>query len=259
VSGEQPQMPPNRGALGPGREAEQQGALGPAQEVRRQAARPAPRPGPKPISIVLADDHAMVREGLAALLMRDSEIDVVGQAATGAEAVGLTADLQPAVVVVDDGTEGTVDGIEVTRQLQQRQPDVGVVILSDHDNVYYAVNALQSGAMGFVVKTDSARNLIEAIRRVSRGLSYVSACLSSDVAMHLAMPHRKRDTLDRLSPREFELLRWLARGRPLKECARLMHISESTASTYRQRVIGKLGLSSTAGLIRFALTHGIDG
>ena len=208
--------------------------------------------------VLLADDHCMVRQGLAEILGHDERLVVVGQVGSGPEAIELAAQLQPDVLVVDYSMPG-MDGAEVARQMVQQHPDIGVLLLSIHENVHYAVNALQAGAMAYVVKSDTAEELVEAIRQVASGRNYVSSRLSSAVAQHLSTPHRQRGSLDQLSPREFELLRWLARGQPLKECAKMMNISESTASTYRQRVVGKLGLDSTAGLIRFALEHGIDG
>lgn len=210
------------------------------------------------IRIVLGDDHEMVREGLAQVLTEREGFEVVGQAPTGAGVLSLVDQTHPDVAVLDY-TMPEMDGTEVARQLSDSHGDTHVVILSMHENVHYAVHALQSGAKAYVVKSQPFDDLIDAIRIVKNGKTYVSPTLSGEVAQHLSVPLRKRATIDRLSRREFELLRLLGRGHPLKECARLMNISESTASTYRQRIVSKLGLESTASLIRFALEHGIDG
>ncbi|MGH7342687.1 MAG: response regulator transcription factor, partial [Candidatus Rokuibacteriota bacterium] len=125
--------------------------------------------------------------------------------------------------------------------------------------VHYALNAIRAGAQGYLVKDADAARLREAVRSVHQGHGYMDPSLVSQVMEHLNGPHRKAGDLDSLSPREFQLLRHLGSGLSLADCAGAMHVTESTAGTYRSRLMEKLGLTSTGDIIRFALEHGIVG
>ncbi len=208
------------------------------------------------VRVLLADDHEMVRHGLAQILEESEGIEIVGQASGGREALRLAESERPDVVVLDY-TMPDLDGAEVSRQLLEAQPGLGIIILTMHENVHYALHALQAGAMGYVVKSDAPGELVRAVNEVRQGRSYVSPRLSGAVARQLSQRGAPGD-VEQLSRREFELLRLLAQGLPLKECAATMGIVESTASTYRQRLMNKLQLDSTADLIRYAIEQGID-
>jgi DNA-binding NarL/FixJ family response regulator len=210
----------------------------------------------EPIRVILADDHQVVRQGVAQLLGDGNGMVVVGQAGTGQAALDL-ATQTPADVLVLDYTMPDVNGAMVTSQLRRDGSTLRVVILTVHDNVHYVLRAMDAGADGFVVKSDSVEELLRAIRRVHAGGSYVSPRLAEKVESHQRGNKGKHVGLDKLSQREFELLRLTCRGFSLQECAAQMKVSESTASTYRARMMSKLELTNTAQVIRFALEHGI--
>ena len=208
--------------------------------------------------VVLADDHAMVREALAQILEESGSIRVVGQASDGAAAIEAAASAQPEVIVLDYSMPG-LDAGAVIETLLSRWPQLKILVLTVHENIHYAVKVLESGAHGYVVKSAAVGELVEAIRAVSAGECYISPKVSQKVIQHLRRPRRDRVGLEALSPREFELLRVLGAGMSLKECCRHLNISTSSASTYRTRLMEKLNLHSTAEIIRFALENDIVG
>jgi DNA-binding NarL/FixJ family response regulator len=208
--------------------------------------------------IVLADDHAMVREALAQILEESGCIRVIGQAADGPEAVDLVGKAQPDVLVLDYSMP-KLDTPSAIASLLRRLPRLKILVLTVHENIHYAVKVLESGAHGYVIKSAAVGELVEAIQTVSDGEVYISPKVSQKVIQHLRRPKRDRVGLEGLSQREFELLRVLGAGLSLKECAKHLHISTSSASTYRTRLMEKLGLHSTAEVIRFALENDIVG
>lgn len=209
-----------------------------------------------PIRVILADDHEVVRQGLAQLLGDGSGISVVGQADSG-QAVLELAVTTPADVLVLDYSLPDFNGAKVASQLRRDGSTLRIVILTVHDNVHYVLRAMDAGADGFVVKSDSVEDLLRAIRRVHAGGTYVSPRLAEKVEHHQRGPKGHHIGLDKLSQREFELLRLTARGLSLQECAAQMQVTESTASTYRARMMSKLELTNTAQVVRFALENGI--
>jgi DNA-binding NarL/FixJ family response regulator len=208
------------------------------------------------IRVILVDDHQVVRQGLAQLLGDGTGIQVVGQAGTGGAALELVGSTAADVVVLDYSLPD-LNGAKVTSQLRRDGSALRVVILTVHDNVHYVLRAMDAGADGFVVKSDSVDELLRAIRRVHSGGSYVSPRLAEKVEQHQRGPKGHHVGLDKLSQREFELLRLTARGLSLQECAQFMQVTESTASTYRARMMSKLEMTNTAQIIRFALENGI--
>jgi DNA-binding NarL/FixJ family response regulator len=214
--------------------------------------------GQGPIRVVLADDHAMVREALAQILQESGCLQVVGQAANGAEALEVAAGARPDVIVLDYSMPG-MDAGSTIEALLARFPGIKILILTVHENIHYAVKVLESGAHGYVIKSAAVAELVEAIQAVSAGECYISPKVSQRVIQHLRQPRRDRVGLEALSQREFEVLRVLGSGMSLKECCRHLKISTSSASTYRARLMEKLNLDSTAALIRFALENDIVG
>jgi DNA-binding NarL/FixJ family response regulator len=210
------------------------------------------------IRVVLADDHAMVREALAQLLDESGSIKVVGQASDGHQAVELAVALRPDVIVLDY-TMPHLDAPSAIETLLRRLPDLKILILTVHENIHYAVKVLESGAHGYVVKSAAVGELVEAIQAASEGEVYISPKVSQRVIQHLRRPRKERVGLEALSQREFELLRVLGAGMSLKECAKHLNISASSASTYRARLMEKLKLNTTAEVIRFALENDIVG
>lgn len=208
--------------------------------------------------VLLADDHVMVREALARLLEETRGIEVVAQAGDGGECLRLAQGLGPDVVVLDYSMPGT-DTPLVVRSLRQALPEAKVLILTVHENVHYALKSLESGAHGYVIKSSAASELIDAIRAVRAGDGYVSPLIADRVKDRLEAPRKRATGLEALSPREFALLRALAAGKSLKQCAGELGIGVTTAATYRSRLLDKLGLDSTAAVIRLALENGVTG
>jgi DNA-binding NarL/FixJ family response regulator len=161
--------------------------------------------------------------------------------------------------VVLDYSMPHLDAPQVIEALLRRCGPIKILVLTVHDNIHYAIRVLESGAHGYMIKSAAVEELVEAIKEVNAGGIYISPKVSQEVLQHLRRPKRQRVGLDALSQREFDLLRILAAGNSLQECAKQMKISTSTASTYRARAMEKLNLHSTADLIRFALEHGVAG
>jgi DNA-binding NarL/FixJ family response regulator len=213
---------------------------------------------PGGIRVVLADDHAMVREALAQILEESGSMHVVGQASDGPQALELAAKTQPDVMVLDYSMPN-LDASSAIQSLLRRWPNLKVLVLTVHENIHYAVKVLESGAHGYVVKSAAVGELVDAIKAVFSGEIYISPKVSQRVIQHLRRPKRDRVGLAALSQREFELLRVLGAGMSLKECANHLNISTSSASTYRTRLMDKLNLHTTAEIIRFALENDVVG
>ncbi len=209
-------------------------------------------------TIVLADDHHIVRQGLRVLLEGQPDFQLVGEAGDGLEAVQLTERLKPDVLIIDLMMP-SLNGLEATRQLGQRSPHTRVVILSMHANEAYVLEALRNGAAGYVLKDSSAADLVQAVREVVTGRRYLSSPLSeraiaayiqkaSDVAL---------DPYEMLTNREREVLHLAAEGYTNAEIADQLSISPRTAETHRANLMHKLGLRTHTDLIRYALRRGI--
>lgn len=211
-----------------------------------------------PIRTVLADDHTMVREALARILGEAAGIEVVAQACNGMEVVEAITRTDPDVLVLDYSMPEH-DPPRDIESLLGRYPALKILVLTVHEHAHYALRVLESGAHGYLIKSAAADQLVEAIRQVHAGRIYLSPSISQEVLQRLRTPRSKRTGLEALSPREFSCLRMLGAGKTLQECAREMHVSVSTASTYRARIMEKLQLGSTAELIRFALEHDLAG
>lgn len=210
------------------------------------------------IRVVLADDHAMVREGLRRILEELDDISVVGQADNGLAAVSLAQQSEPDVVILDY-TMPKLDAIGATERIRSLLPKTKILILTVHDNIQFAVRVLEAGAHGFLLKEEAADELIAAVRGVNAGKTPVSPKIMEKIVTRLRRGKKARIGLDSLSAREFELLGHLGCGKNIRESARRMCVSESTASTYRRRLLEKLGLKTTGELIRFALENGLVG
>jgi len=210
------------------------------------------------ISILLADDHHIVRQGLKALLEAEPDFHVLGEAADGLEAVQLVERLQPDVLLVDVMMPG-LSGIEATRQVRERFPRTQVVVLSMHSNEAYVLEALRNGAMGYVLKDSDATALVQAVHEAYAGRRYLSPPLS-DVIID-AYVNKSRETVmdiyDTLTNREREVLHLAAEGRTNADVASRLGISPRTVEIHRTNMMRKLGLHSEHELIRYALRRGI--
>ena len=212
-----------------------------------------------PIRILLADDHSIVREGLRALLERQQEFEVVGDAADGRQAVEMAETARPDVVVMDLAMPG-LNGIEATRRITARSPQVSVVILSMHSDESYILRSLKAGARSYLLKDSLQVDLVDAVRAAAQGKSFfspkVSKVLQEDYINELEA-RGTEDTWDLLTDREREILQLVAEGKTNKEIAALLNISPYTIDTHRSHILQKLNLHSAPELILYAIRKGI--
>ena len=209
-------------------------------------------------TIVLADDHHVVRQGLRALLETESDFKVIGEAGNGLEALQLARELKPNVLVLDLMMP-VLNGLEVTRQICKNSTNTRVVILSMYANEAYVLEALGNGASAYVMKDSSSADLLLAVREVAAGRRYLSPPLS-DRAIEVYQEKAKAATLDKyetLTTREREVLQLTAEGHTNAEIASRLGISSRTAETHRSNLMHKLSLHTQADLIRYALRRGI--
>ena len=208
-------------------------------------------PTDAPIRVLLVDDHPLVREGLTARLRSVPDIQVVGEAADAAAALLRVDELQPLVVLTDIGMKG-INGIELTRLLLARQPQLIVLVLSMYDNVEYAQQAMAAGARGYVLKDSPSAEILAAIRAVAAGGTYLSPALAQRL-FRVPAPRLQ------LSEREQEILVLLGQGQSSKHIARVLDIGVRTVETHRQSIRRKLDLAGQAELIRYAVEHARSG
>jgi DNA-binding NarL/FixJ family response regulator len=206
------------------------------------------------LRILIADDHDVVRHGVCRVLELEPGWTVCGEATDGREAVALAVTLQPDVVVLDISMPG-LNGIEATRRLRRLVPDARVLILTMHDVDTLIADALKAGARGYVLKSDSGREIVAAIQSILNGHTYVSRRLRGGDAVDAAKPRTR--SFELLTGREREVLQLLTEGRANKEIAALLGISPKTAETHRARMMSKLGVHSISELVRYAVRNRI--
>ena len=215
----------------------------------------------KRITILLAEDHQIVREGLRKLLEADSNIQVVGEAATGRQAVALTNKLHPDVVVMDIAMP-VLNGLEATRQIRQAVPDTKVLILSAHSDDAYVEEVMALGAAGFLIKQTSSHALATAIREVQKGNRFFSPSIARHLQNHYENSPNgaglQKKKLDRLSSREAKVLQLIAEGQANKQVSAGLGISIKTVEKHRQHLMEKLSIHDTASLTRYAIAAGIS-
>jgi two-component system, NarL family, response regulator NreC len=210
------------------------------------------------ISIVLADDHQVVRKGLQALLSAEPGFEVVGEACDGLETIRVVEELKPNVLILDLMMNG-VNGLEVARQLTKATPQTSIVILSMHSNEAYVLEALRSGARAYVLKESPSDELVRAIREVSVGHCYLAAPLSERAieAYTQKTSVKPSDPYEHLTTREREILQLTAQGCNNAEIAAKLFISPRTVETHRTNLMRKLDLANRTQLLRYAIQHGI--
>jgi len=211
-------------------------------------------PQKRKISIVLADDHAVVRRGFHLILRSHDDLEVVGEASTGMEAVALAERLKPNIVVMDVSMPG-LNGIEATRRIEEVSPSTRVVALSMHRDSVYVREMLRAGARAYLLKESAEADLLTAIRAVARGEGYITPAVSdavlSDYRKHVTNP------IDLLTPRERQVLGLIAEGKTNKEVATSLNLSVYTVEAHRGKLMEKLNLHSTGELVRFAIRNGL--
>jgi DNA-binding NarL/FixJ family response regulator len=203
--------------------------------------------------VLLADDHALVRAGLRALLERIPNIEVVGEAEHGAEAVKLAAQLRPDVVMMDVSMP-ILNGIEATRRTVKLRPRPRVLMLSMHDDSEYVRKALSAGASGYLLKTAPRRELELALAAVIRGEIWISPSIAGTLVEDIS---RRAPHHDELTPRQREILQLIAEGHTTKQIARRLHIGVKTVETHRAQLMERLDIHNIAGLVRYAIRSGI--
>ena len=212
-----------------------------------------------PIRILVADDHAIVRDGLRALLERQTDMAIAGEAADGRECVRLAEELTPDVVVMDIAMPN-MNGMEATRRILAANPRTAVVILSMHQDESYVLGSLKAGAKGYLLKDSVRGDVVDAIRAVQQGRSFltrkISRMLQEDYVRELES-RGLEDSFDLLTEREREILQLVAEGKTNKEVAGVLNISPTTAETHRTHILQKLGLHSVAELILYAVRKGV--
>ncbi len=211
------------------------------------------------VRLLIADDHAVVREGLRLILTAQRDFEVVGEAATGREAVELAQRLKPDVVLMDISMP-ELSGLDATLALATDDGPPRIIVLSMHASSEYVFEAFRAGARGYLVKESAGREVVEAIREVCRGRRYVSPRIAGGVIEDYVRARADagaKSPLERLSARERQVLQLVVEGRSSAEIGRLINLSPKTVETYRSRLMRKLGVENLAHLVRFAIEHSL--
>ncbi|HEY0826013.1 MAG TPA: response regulator transcription factor [Ramlibacter sp.] len=208
------------------------------------------------VRLVLADDHAIVREGLKRIVADVQDFQVVGEAADGAEVMKAVRELDFDVLVLDLSMPGR-SGMELIKLVKAEKPRLRILVLSMHQEMQYAVRAIKSGASGYLTKESAPAQLEQAIRKISGGGAYISAEVAEQLALGAmpgggeSLPH------ENLSDREFEVFRLLVAGEAVSDIAAKLNLSVKTVSTHKANLMQKLGLSNQTELVRYAIKHGL--
>ena len=206
-----------------------------------------------PLQVILADDHPIFRQGLKAILERMG-FEVTGEASDGRQAVELTRKLRPDVAVLDLSMP-LMNGIGAAREILREKSKTKIILLTMHTEDQYVLEALRAGLRGYVLKTRAAEELVQAIRDVSKGLTFLSSGISQTVVD--AFLSKKDISAEPLTPREIQVLQLVAEGKSTKEAAALLNITFKTAESHRTRIMEKLNIHETAGLVRYAVRRGL--
>ena len=212
-----------------------------------------------PFNVLLVDDHKIMRDGIKAILSRDPDFHVVGEAENGPEALHFVKTHRPALVLMDIGLPG-LNGVETTAEILRHHPECKVVILSMYEDEKTVVGAVRSGARGFILKKVSDSDLLEALRVVAQGGAYLSPQVSDRLLSRIQkgdLESKQASALEVLSPREVQVLRLVAEGKTSKEIATVLDLREQTVRSYRKTMMKKLGVNNVAGLTQLALSTGL--
>lgn len=211
------------------------------------------------ITIFLADDHAMFREGIRLLLDTQKDMEVVGEAGNGRDAVRQAVKLSPNIVLMDISMP-ELNGIEAAGQIMEACPATKIIILSMYSTAEHIFRALKTGVKGYILKESAGADIIKAIRTVLAGKQYVSEAVSDVIMMDYLKVRNlmsEQSPLERLSPREREILQLLVEGKSNAKIAETLFLSQKTVETYRSHLMQKLGITDLPGLVKFAIQHGL--
>ena len=207
------------------------------------------------IRVVLADDHTIVREGLKQLLGAAGDLEVVGEASDGHEALKAVRERDFEVLVLDMSMPGK-SGIELIKQVRAEKPKLRILVLSMHEERQYAIRAIRAGASGYLTKESASAELVAAIRKVAGGGAYISSEVAEQLALG-AMPDAQGPPHAALSDREFQVFRMIAEGKSVSDIAQRLSLSAKTVSTHKANLMQKMNLDTTGDLIRYAIAHGL--
>lgn len=208
------------------------------------------------IRVLIADDHKVVADGLCHLLEAQRDIEVVDTVQSGREAISRAVELRPEVILMDSNMPD-LNGIEATRIIRERYPEVRVLMLSVHSDPLHVVRALRAGASGYVPKSSAGSDVVQAIREVRSGKRYLHPTIAEAVLGQLVESEALEDPLARLSSRERQVLQLLSDGNSVADIAVALSLSPRTVETYRARMMEKLGIRDLPGLVKIAILHGL--
>lgn len=205
------------------------------------------------IGVFITDDHPVVRQGIRQIVAATDDITVVDEATTGHEALQRLADIQCDLVLLDLSLPD-IDGLDLLKQLKREHPQRPILILTMHSEDQFALRALKAGASGYLTKESAPDELVGAVRKVVAGGRYISQRLAESLAAHLG-PDAEKPVHERLSDREYQVLRLIAAGRSTRDISTQLSLSSKTVSTYRARLLDKMGMKTSAELMAYAVRH----
>ena len=209
-----------------------------------------------PLRILLVDDHKIITAGIRAILKQRQELEVIGEAENGTEAIAACDEQHPDVVLMDIGLPG-MNGIETTQVILRNNPEIKVVMLSIYGDEHSVVSALRAGAQAYVLKQAGGSDLMEAIRRVAKGCSYLSPRVSENLMLGMKRGPQLTPALKILAPRELQVFRLVAAGNASKDIAMMLHVTLETVRSYRKKMMRKLRVSNIAGVTGVAIANGV--